>query len=213
MQDVLVDLEGAAINPFHLIDENINMKGCLYHLSSNIWKKIQHFGFQQMYNEDQEFTLHNVMLCAVAFMPPDNVIAGFEELSDLIRDTYQGEMDDLLDYFEETYFGWYRRNAERRPPLFVLNLRNIFHRTFDELPRTNNHVEGWHRRFQAQVSLCHPVFRKFINLLRTEENIVRMEIIQNFAGHPPRALRKRYVDANQRILAIMDEFQNRGNME
>ena len=34
------------------------------------------------------------MLCAVAFMPPDNVIAGFEELSDLIRDTYQGEMDD-----------------------------------------------------------------------------------------------------------------------
>ena len=69
------------------------------------------------------------------------------------------------------------------------------------------------RRFQAQVSLFHPVFRKFINLLRTEENIVRMEIIQNFAGHPPRALRKRYVDANQRILAIMDEFQNRGNME
>ena len=45
------------------------------------------------------------MLCAVAFMPPDNVIAGFEELSDLIRDTYEGETDDLLDYFEENYTG------------------------------------------------------------------------------------------------------------
>ena len=95
------------------------MKGCFYHLSSNIWKKVQHFGLQQRCNEDQEFVLHTRMLCVVTFMPPDNVIAGFEELSNLIRDTYQGEMDDLLDYFEETYIGRYRRNAER-PPLCLL---------------------------------------------------------------------------------------------
>ena len=69
-------------------------------------------------------------------MPPGNVIAGFEELSDLTRDTDQGKMDDLLEYFEETYIGWYHRNAERRPPMFVLNLWNMFHRTFDGLPRT-----------------------------------------------------------------------------
>ena len=41
--------------------------------------------------------LYTRMLCVFAFMPPDNVIAGFEELSDLIRDTYHDEMDDLLD--------------------------------------------------------------------------------------------------------------------
>ena len=80
-------------------------------------------------------------------MPPGNVIAGFEELPDLIRDTYHGEMDDLLDYFEETYIGPYRRNAKRRPPLFALDFWNMFHRTFDELSRPNNHVEGWRWRF------------------------------------------------------------------
>ena len=88
LQDVLVHFERAAINAFHLIDENIDMKGCFYHLSSNIWKKFQHFALQQRYNEDQEFALHTRMLCAVAFMPPDNVITRFEEISDLIRDTY-----------------------------------------------------------------------------------------------------------------------------
>ena len=88
LQDVLVHFERAAINAFHLIDENIDMKGCFYHLSSNIWKKVQYFALQQRYNEDQEFALHTRMLCAVAFMPPDNVITGFEEISDLIRDTY-----------------------------------------------------------------------------------------------------------------------------
>ena len=63
----------------------------------------------------------------------------------------------------------YRRNAERRRPLFALNLWNMFHRKFDELPTTNNHVEGWHRRFQVQVSSCRLVFWKFINLLQTEK--------------------------------------------
>ena len=144
------------------------MKGCFYNLSSNIWKN--------------EFALHTRMLCAVAFMPPDNVIAGFKELSDLIRDTYQGIMDDLLNYFEETYIGWYRRNAEHQPPLFALNLWNMFHRTFDELLRTNNHGKGWQQHFQVQVSLCHPIFWKCINLLRTEEIIIRVKIIQNLPG-------------------------------
>ena len=73
------------------------MKKCFYHLFSNIWKKFQHFGLQQRYSEDQEFALYTRMLCAFAFMAPDNAIAGFKELSDLIRDTYHDEMDDLLD--------------------------------------------------------------------------------------------------------------------
>ena len=146
-QDVLVDFEHTAINAFDLIDKNVEMKKCFYHLFSNIWKKFQHFGLQQRYSEDQEFALYTRMLCAFAFMAPDNAIAGFKELSDLIRDTYHDEMDDLLDQFEEIYIGRYRRNSERRPPLSALNLWNMFHRTFDELPRTNNHVEEWHRRF------------------------------------------------------------------
>ena len=133
LQDVLVNFERSAINVFHLIDENIGMKGCVYHLSSNIWKNVQHFGLQERYNEDQEFALHTHMLCAVVFMPPDNIIAGFQKFFDLIGDNYQGEMDDLFDYFKGTYIGRYRRNNERWPPLFALNWWNMFHRTFDQL--------------------------------------------------------------------------------
>ena len=53
---------------------------------------------QQRYNEGQEFTLQTRILYAVAFMPPDNAIVGFEEQSDLIRGTYQDQMNDLLDF-------------------------------------------------------------------------------------------------------------------
>ena len=122
-------------------------------------------------NDVQEFTLHTHMFSAVAFMPPDNVIASFGELSDLISGTYQGQVDNPLNCFQEAYIGRYRRNVERRPTLFSLDLWYMLHRTFDELPRTNNHVERWHWGFQEQVLSCHSVFWKFINLPRIDDNI------------------------------------------
>lgn len=212
LQDILVDFERACINAVAQLDPNIDIKGCFYHLSSNVWKHIQQFGYQQRYNDDQEFALHTRMICAVAFLPPDDVVEGFEQLADLIRETYDNQMDDILEYFEDTYIGRYRRNAPRRPPMFSLNLWNMFHRTYNELPRTNNSVEGWHRRFQSQVSSCHPVFWKFLQMLQNEESLIRVDIIQNLVGHPPAPQRRRYLDCNRRILAIVDDYANQNRM-
>ena len=74
--------------------------------------------------------------------PPDDVIDVFERLSDLIRLQYGEEADELLDYFESTYIGRYRRNAPRAVPMFQIGMWNMFHRTHQEMPRTNNHIEG-----------------------------------------------------------------------
>ena len=42
---VLVDFERSAINVFQ--NRNIEIQGCFYHLSANIWKHIQHLGLSQ----------------------------------------------------------------------------------------------------------------------------------------------------------------------
>jgi len=213
LQDILFDFERAAINAVQHLDGNIDVKGCFYHLSKNIWKKIQENGYQQRYMEDQEFALHSKMICALSFLPPDDVEEGFEQLSDVIREAYNDQMDNLLEYFEDTYIGRYRRNAPRRPAMFPVNFWNMFHRTYDELPRTNNSVEGWHRGFQAQVSSCHPVFWKFLQILQNEESLKRVEIIQNLVGFQPQPQRRRYRDCNARILAIVDDYPNRNRMQ
>ena len=113
----------------------------------------------QRYNQEEEFALHIIrMLPALAFLPASDVIEGFEELVDTIRVLYNDVADDLLQYFEDTYIGRYRRNAPRRPPLCAINLWNMFN-------RTDNSLEGWHRSFQGHVSACHPVFLKLLSLL------------------------------------------------
>jgi len=41
----------------------------------------------------------------------------------------------------------------------------MFERVNEELLRTNNSIEGWHRAFQANVVACHPTFYRFLTHL------------------------------------------------
>ena len=40
------------------------------------------------------------MLCTVAFLPPADFIQSFEELAEEIRNIYNGEVDELLNYLK-----------------------------------------------------------------------------------------------------------------
>ena len=113
----------------------------------------------------------------------------------------------------DNYVGRFRVNAAGGIPTFPIDFCYMFHRTDGELPRTNNAVEGWHRGFQAHVSACHPVFWKFLEVLQKEETVVRVGILQNEGGHEPPPQRRRYVDCNQRILRIVDDFPNRQRID
>lgn len=210
---ILFDFELAAINAVLGVFPNAEISGCFFHLSSNVWKKIQSIGLQDHYNNDAEFALHLRMICALAFLPPDDVINVFERLTDLIQDQYGEEANLLIDYFESTYIGRFRRNAPRAAPMFQLRMWNMFHRTHQEMPRTNNHVEGWHRRFQGLCMCHHPSLWKFLEVLKKEESLGRAEINQFEAGHPAPAQRRIYLNNNERILTLVDDFPNRDNIQ
>ena len=100
---------------------------------------------------------------ALAFVPLVDVETAFDDLSTEIRTNFNNDMDELLNYFEDTYIGRLRRNGHRGDPTFAHDVWNMYMRTRDELPRTNNNVEGWHRGVQfhinasqlLEVSSCH----------------------------------------------------------
>ena len=93
--------------------------------------------------------------------------------------------------------------------MYAIEVWNMFHRTDDELPRTNNSVEGWHRSFQCSLSACHPTFWKFLDLLKKEEGLIRVKILQSLGGHVPPPQRRRYAESAHRILRIVNEYPNR----
>ena len=157
---------------------------------------------------DPEFALHLRIISALAFLPPNDVQNSFDQLAALIRNQYGNDADKVLDYFEDNYVARFCVNAPRVIPTFSIDFWNMFHHTNDEIQRTNNAVKVWHRGLRAHVSTCHPVFWKFLEVLQKEETVVRVGILQKEGGHQPPPQRRRYVDCNQRILRIVDDFPN-----
>ena len=107
----MIDFEGSALNALNNVKPQVEKKGCFYHFCANVWKHIQNFGLQHLYNVNQEFAINLRMLCALAFIPPPEVTNGFDTVCGLIRNNFRDEADDVLDYFEDTYVGRFRHNA------------------------------------------------------------------------------------------------------
>ena len=62
------------------------------------------------------------MLCAVAFLPPADIVQSFEELIDEIRNTYKKKVDKFLNYFKDNCISRLRKNAPFLPLSFALDL-------------------------------------------------------------------------------------------
>ena len=84
----------------------------------------------------------------------------------------------------------------------TFKIMNMYDQTIGDLLRTNNAVEGWHQRFQANVGAYHPNFWKFIDILKREQSLNHVNISQARAGHQPEPQRRRYQDSNRRIKNI-----------
>ena len=145
------------------------------------------------------------MIPAVAFVPIEQVGEAVDHLQEYLPD----EAQPILAYFEANYIGRPRADGGRRNPLFPIEMWSMHQRTIDGLPRTNNHVEGWHRRFQADVGAHHPNFWRFLTVLRREEALTHTEIVQAEAGDAAPAQRRLYRDVQQRIENIVHDFGNR----
>ena len=114
------------------------------------------------------------MLAALAFVPEPDVIIAFEAVSEDFPLNGQA----VIHSFEDTYIGRLHPGGHRQVPLFDLGLWNMYNQTLNDLPRTNDAVEGWYHSFQANVGAYHSNFRKFIDILKREQNLTQVNIAQ-----------------------------------
>lgn len=76
----------------------------------------------------------------------------------------------------------------------------------ENLPKTNNAVEGWHRSFESTIQTSHANFYKLVNALKKEHTLMEKKYEEQVAGEPPTKRRKVYQDCAMRLQHLVAEY-------
>ncbi|CAF1331691.1 unnamed protein product [Rotaria sordida] len=177
---IMMDFEKALINVFSGAFPTAELSGFFFHLSQSVQRYLQDNGFKKNYETDIIFADNVHKILALAFLEPNQVVNGFEFLCSDLGDEYQ----QILDYFEDTYIGRPVRRS-RRTPMFPIDLWNMAVRVKNNMHRTNNHVEAWHRKLNCAFQCKHPTLWTFLDKLIKEENNIHSDIINAMSGSQP----------------------------
>ena len=118
---------------------------------------------QRFSSTDSKFTQSISHLSALGYVPADIVGEMFDSLPAL--NVIPHEAKSGLNYFEDTWVGIVGRDS-RRSPTFPMDLWNCFDSVLQDLPHTNNAIEGWHHAFEGFRYDHHE------NLWRCTENLL-----------------------------------------
>ena len=87
------------------------------------------------------------------------------------------EEQPVLDYFETNYIGELRR-GRRLEPSYPHTLWDMNLRVHENLPRTNNNLEGWHNRSSNSFAHRHTHVWKFIDGLKQDSSLNHLLMAQ-----------------------------------
>ena len=122
------------------------------------------------------------MVDGLAFLPEHLVCDGMEYL----RENAPEAATEFIDYSNSTYVsGTYRRvqrpanfRLHRIPPLFPVEIWNVYDSTINNEARTNNFCEGWNNSIRKTVGHDHPSIWRLIEYFREDAAFVHTQILQ-----------------------------------
>ena len=203
-QTVLIDFEVAEKNALEAVFPGVSVEGCFFHFCKNIWRKVQANGLQNRYQEEPAFADQVSKIAALAFVPENDTQRYFDILSQNIDQ----DLDVIVDYIEENYIGVIRRGRFRRPR-FPISWWSVYDRVNQNLPRTNNAVEGWHNSFNSHVGLHHANIWKFLKVLKNDDDVSRVKMVKILQGNVPKNANPVFARMNVRILTVVASYGNR----
>ncbi|KAL0895896.1 hypothetical protein ABMA27_011914 [Loxostege sticticalis] len=214
-QHIITDFEISMINVIRIKFPDANHSGCFFHLAQNVWRHIQKSGLASRYGNDSTFSLKLRHIVALAYLPADEIPDAFIRLK---AEVLPNEADPITDWFEQYYvLGKLKSHTKgvklhftRSAPLFPPQLWSIHNLNEMALPRTQNSVEAWHRRWNSLLNNNRHGVYATIRTLRKEQMVTNHAIEKAQAAverTPPRKKGKRMAASTLQIV------QNRHNMD
>ena len=134
-KSINMDFERAIMNSFTYFWPNIQLRLCYFHLSQSWFRRIQKCKLFTQFVSKKEFH-HIFKMCqALAYLPIDKVVDGFE----IIKEKCPIYGLKFINYIQRNYIG-----CNGKPPHFAIKFWNIRERVLNNDQTTNNKQEQWH---------------------------------------------------------------------
>ncbi|XP_060554303.1 uncharacterized protein LOC132715331 isoform X2 [Ruditapes philippinarum] len=188
--DFVVDFEAALWNALRHVFEDAEIHGCSFHWGQAVWRKVQEKGLSAEYVSHRGAHRFIRKLLCLPFLPAEHIGPVFESMADLAPDRFDG----LLAYIRRTWID---------NDMWPVHSWSVFGLSI----RTNNDVEGWHRRLNGRAGGT-PPFYLLIKLLYDEAQVAvrNSELISE--GRLRRYQRKKYTYLQGQTHQLWDKYRN-----
>ena len=156
-QTICIDFEAAVITTIRHQFPNVRIRGCLFHYSQALWRKVQELGLSGRYKEDEAFNRLVRRASALPLVPRESVDEVWLEALNEVNDAGSAP---FKDYVTST---WVDTMVAKFPVEIWTQDDNI------DGVRTNNHLEGWHSTINRTLSRTHPNIFVLVEMLKEEQ--------------------------------------------
>ena len=150
---VISDFETAQIGAVSTQLPRTHQRGCLFHFSQAVYKKVQKYHLSDLYFANPDVKSFIRQLLALPFLPATDIVPTFETLlqKDIIQQ--QSNLETPSNYMTRTWMD----------TCYPISMRYVH----GQRTRTNNHLEGWHSKVNKAVGRHHPSIYTLLRYLNT----------------------------------------------